>query len=921
MIIKLLLVIYTVCARLDLSDIKGIEESSVIMKKGNLLINPDGPLNLLRGYLFHKSGIVYNKRFFSSVINTDYSMKKSNKSTEGDHLYTYRRNPENDKPYQDNNMIHRFKYESTYLSELHQQMIYMFPCANNALSIEPCRNDSFTRFLRVHGEKLDSVYLLAALLLLSEGINVPIKIENTIGGSERLLLKGWSGVVVFIDLPLWLESIMPDRTRKMVYQKETEEILRYFQKLCEEPFLSDAMKCKEPEGRMEFKSGYFLDSPKFLIQSYIFEYIDTIEQYILFVAAVRVLLADLGLYPEKAEEQRELIKKTIACYFIEKEVYKNIAKNYAANIYSLKSKIDRSSILPFTSIEMIPSYTRVPENIPENSADPIQDETLQYSDHVETMLLNLFTCLTYNPETNLCSTENMPGASTALIEFFNKYSVPKESASQTKHRDWCKVVSRLNNPKIRYVRESRAMLCGGLENIIYVIYELFSENTDIRNIIENATNRPYNTAPEIIESIKELFLTVLNYIARNHQISIESSPLMYLTEEGAEGHVFDTFGSITLGFKAGDRKESIKLDILPKYSKFSLAQEFSEISEEAETELSCMQRKYSYIKNYTTAIILNYLNNTIKMVNKKSPEQNQSVLNSMLDKNELNKIFLSGRIGSLDYKTAIVEYFSINKGNRKRLSGNDQFMRVVRNLIGSVPLYNPEERKRILGCLCIFFSEYEDLFVKIEYDIEDISVADINGNLLEKLLEAAGSMVYQKNIFQENFKKLLRHPIYRKEALKIFGPYNSFRALCITLVERYEVSTLLKMMQEMKNHIKPYNAKELNNIWFLWLLYACVDVKYNPKIAGIIYTHLDPTCITVGFIECITKMLGVDFNYILHTLEKEKSSLYTEGKVEDTEKYEKIIDLLKTIIISTERGQLLSNPTTSRKRSHLGNMV
>ncbi|KAI5131794.1 hypothetical protein NEPAR08_2571, partial [Nematocida parisii] len=63
MIMKLLIMMYTVCARLELSDIKTIGDS-VVIEEDNLLIHPDGPLNPLRGYIMHKSGNMYNKRLY-----------------------------------------------------------------------------------------------------------------------------------------------------------------------------------------------------------------------------------------------------------------------------------------------------------------------------------------------------------------------------------------------------------------------------------------------------------------------------------------------------------------------------------------------------------------------------------------------------------------------------------------------------------------------------------------------------------------------------------------------------------------------------------------------------------------------------------------------------------------------------------------
>ncbi|KAI5141950.1 hypothetical protein NEPAR04_1318, partial [Nematocida parisii] len=121
MIIKLLIMMYTVCARLELSDIKAVLESSGYIDK-NTLINRNGPLNPLRTYIMHKSSYMYNKRMFSQEINTDYSLKKSDKSTENEHFYIYTRNPENDKAYKCSGIGRR--YTPNYLYYYHKTMIY-----------------------------------------------------------------------------------------------------------------------------------------------------------------------------------------------------------------------------------------------------------------------------------------------------------------------------------------------------------------------------------------------------------------------------------------------------------------------------------------------------------------------------------------------------------------------------------------------------------------------------------------------------------------------------------------------------------------------------------------------------------------------------------------------------------------------------
>ncbi|EIJ87739.1 hypothetical protein NEQG_01811 [Nematocida parisii ERTm3] len=937
MIIKLLVMMYTVCARLEMSGIQNICETPFSINK-NILINHNGPLNPLRTYIMHKSSYIYNKRMFSQEIYTDYSLKKSAKSTENEHFYIYTRNPENDKAYKFNN--NRRRYTPNYLYYYHKTMIYMFPCENNNLSIEPCRNDSFTRFLRAHCNEVDSLYLLAALLLLSEGIDVPIAIEKNIHSGERILLKFDFDEFSFIDLPLWLESIVPKEAdqqmhdansvsedidlyirqenimheveRMMVYQKEAEKIVQFFKSLCIEPFLSDLEKCREPETQSNFNLGYFLDSPGFLIQSYIFEYIDNVEQYKLFLDSVHMLLQKLLYYMETkpSEQQKNLIKEIIDYYFIDKNgLYEDMHLNHIIDMCSLKYKIDRSSILPFTSIEMVPSYTRVPENEynPESIEDFVQDETLQYNNHVETMLLNLFTCLTYNPETNLCSTEHMHGASVGLKVFFNKYSVPTESASQEKHRDWCRVVSRLSNPSIRYVRESRTELCGGLENILYVIYELFSENINIRAAIEGTINSSHNRRAERVESIKELFLNILTCLATSHKISIESSELEYLLTENL---IFGMFGSIVLGFEAKGKKESIKLDILSKYSKFSLVSDFSAFSEDAKNELMDMQRIYNYARNYIKIIFWNYLNNSIERLNKKLPAQNYSAIVGMLDQMKIsaNYIFLCGRINSLWYKMSIINY-RLMYNTINKLPESNHLLRITSNIIGSARLDNPRERKMILLIPFICNCNHKKYFPSIKYNtynllISELGVIDVR-NALSILIDISKT----KESFQKCFKNILAHAICYRKLFGIFGSYRSFEIMCVKLVKKYKLVTLTWTLQRIKSSRVDRN-NVLDAICFLWLSYACINTPYNLEVIYHLYTNIDPLKITSRCIAHMTSIRGMDFNRILMVLEKEKGSLVLETNAESIEKYERIKKHFQSCATSVVPGGSSINPIT-----------
>ncbi|KAI5167063.1 hypothetical protein NEIRO03_1778 [Nematocida sp. AWRm78] len=917
-IIKLLLMAHILYARIELFDIK-IASETHIRTRNNLLISQDGPLSLLRGYIMHRSGYMYNKRLFSSGIDIDYSMKKSAKSIESIHVYTYTRQPEKDKAHV---KVAKDGAKADYFTNFHQQLIYMFPCESGILSIESSKADSFTRFLRTNRNRLDTLYLLAALLLLSEGIDVPIVIENNEIEGTRIFLQYNSASPALISLSLWLDSIVvaeaeeqmqstnsvleeidlyirknnsvPKVERAIVYQKETEEIVQFFLSLCDKTFLSDLKMCDEPDTQEEFNNGSFLDNPKFLIQSYIFEYIDNLEQYMLFVDCVYGMLQYLLSYKKTTEQQKEQIERAMDYFFIDKNLYIS-ELNYTVDICDLKSKIDKEAIIPFTCSEMMPTYTRVPEYeyISDDLNGHIQDELLQYSDHVETMLLNLFTCLTYNPETNKCSAENMPGASTTLIEFFNKYSVLTESASQTKHRDWCKVVSRLNNPKIRYVRESRTELCGGLENILYVISELFIEDSNILTGIERVINSLYNIEEETkrINDMQWLLVNVLNSLAINCQISIDSSSLEYLP---SEGQAFDIFGSVVLSFHSKDRKECVQLDILPKHSKLSLVSEFIDFSEEIKGKLIQIRTKYNLIKSYTLRIIWNYLNNSIQSLEKITPKQSQYILNTIMKgiEHTPNQIFMYGRIDSLDYKTAIVKRFLINS-RRHEFRQDNPILRIAENIIGSVYLNRQQERKKMLSA-CVCNLAYKKQYSKrLDYDTLQLPVPELDADDIRGLLNDTLDASNSKEFFYNSFYNILSHSICYREAFNIFGVYTSFRTLCVMLVEKYGLTELSQAMQYMREHIEPYNPHILNYIWFLWLSYACRASPYNKEVVGILYRHLDPTGIPLEYIGWVENREEMHFGHILHILNTERDIFCVGKSLEKKEKHERVISLFQ----------------------------
>ncbi|KAI5167871.1 hypothetical protein NEIRO02_2220, partial [Nematocida sp. AWRm79] len=273
MIIKLLLVMYTAWARLDLNDIKSICKT-VAIKEDNLLVHPDGPLNPLRGYIMHRSGYMYNKRLYSPEINTKYSLKKTNEVLDDDHSpsYEYTRKPVNDKVYDD---IHE---KSEYLTQFHTQLIKMFPSADGSFSIVSGSQDTMYSFLIKDEVWAESMYILAGLFLLSEQINIPINVE-TKKEEKKLVLKSADGENKYID--------------QKKPSKDIVNLINFLKKYIDSGSANSNSMEKlptVPATYEQFMTGEFLNTIQFLVQSYIYEFISTKDKYIEFVEAVHTLL-------------------------------------------------------------------------------------------------------------------------------------------------------------------------------------------------------------------------------------------------------------------------------------------------------------------------------------------------------------------------------------------------------------------------------------------------------------------------------------------------------------------------------------------------------------------------------------------------------------------------------------------------------
>ncbi|KAH9385978.1 uncharacterized protein NEMAJ01_0874 [Nematocida major] len=234
-------------------------------------------------YISRHLGFMQNARMFLSSMRASFGLSL-NGSSNGLDYYKYTRTPCHDTAHlfmATPNVLAESE-DSEYASEYCTAMILMFPLGTDErLSIESTQTDSFTGFLRRCCRKDQPLYILAALLLLSEGVDVPIE-----AAGDKVVLACRKGPNAPLhDIFTIGKGLDAERVSQNVCQ-----VVGFFKK--------HKNTRSMPNTFFEFQTGGFLECPQFLISTYIYEYIGSTKDMVRFFECVLELLEGLGLLPE-----------------------------------------------------------------------------------------------------------------------------------------------------------------------------------------------------------------------------------------------------------------------------------------------------------------------------------------------------------------------------------------------------------------------------------------------------------------------------------------------------------------------------------------------------------------------------------------------------------------------------------------------
>ncbi|EHY66372.1 hypothetical protein NERG_00011 [Nematocida ausubeli] len=889
MICRLLLslvIMQSILARIDMEDIKKVNKTFV-GESQDVAINPKGPLNLLRGYIGHQSGYMHNKRFYSPEIDTDYVMSKKGLSCLGKQEYDFTRTPVNDRVYKD---LDTTTPEGNYLSTYHTQLIKMFPSMFGDLSIEIDRSNALTNFLRAEHVKKDTKYILAALLLLSEGVDVKIAVESTKEKKKLVIKSKTCKEKEFVNVVMHTAGLDPvtNEHSENIYQSEAAEIVTFYIRCRDNPLLKRVGEFAMPVTREQFESGLFLNNAAFLIQTYIYEFIDTAEDYKDFVEAAHELMVDQVAEKEspKQTKKKDKNRRIFDKLFIEKEALNENIK-YTTSFYNLVKAKSGNLIFPFYNNIQLPRYTRVPRCKLDKSGFEL-DQSLYYSDCVETVLLGLFCCLAYNLETQKYETSHMgEGVSKELKEFFEKYPKPTETTDFEMHKQWSKVVACLKNNKINY-KQSRNELLPEFSNIFLVIAEITGQKKGVLELLEYVESVCKAGKLDINQ---QCWITVkIDSILKSLSLNKHMKVLCFnMTIGETPSGKADILSDINIIYYGSEITLNVKKGIID----ISLASSLYDNSEHIREKFKEVRDMYSDVDCYIGYIVAHYIDAELDLSNNNGSTILKNIgrdINIMLqdESQNLSKIFLHRDISTTHMKSYIMECFVFGALDKK-VTPKSPLARFTANILGSTSLVYPETRVKMIPFLAIL-AGWREFYPKLgftlsDYPSEHIFAWEVSMGFYEKIISCPVRIAVKATC---NYLRASSGCQTQTHHARYF--------LTSTLLFNYIMSDgELDNLMEIQSVVSKYMSDhELTQIYFCWFVHLCTSkYKFSPesfkKVYSLIYSDHYPH----GFYVRIVIETRKEFKKCLSVLKERKALFCSKDDPESMKKYNGLVKYIK----------------------------
>ncbi|KAI5163287.1 hypothetical protein NEAUS04_1472 [Nematocida ausubeli] len=685
-----LLTLSVACGKITKDDLKAIQQIKIAQESSvTLAINPTGPLTMLFEYISHIAGFMHNKRFFSPEIKTCYTLEMHPVSTNPVSRFNskFERSPVDDKAYQTESLGSK---TPKYVIEYHKRLINMFPSATGDLSIQAGRPDALTRFLKAESVSFHAPDILAALFLLSEGVDIDIKIE-TVGGVKSLVLRKRNGQDEHFRVNMRvMEYNWNIKKEEEVFHSETAEIISFFIRNTDSSFLKVNRRFSEPKSFDQFVEGHFLDTPSFLIQSYIFEFMNNAAEVEKLIRSVYNILHEYVSEPEGKQHpiSRKLANKAQkvfnSCFMPEESCPDKM--EYLDMLQDIQKAVSIAKVFPFSDASQLPSYIIIPVYRRKEKKFCTQKK---FSNCVETCLLSLFCCLAYDISKDEYTTEHIESASDHLKRFFSTNYKPFESTDFQMHLDWCKVVSDLDCPDIDYTHE-RNEIQTGLLNILCLILKITGRSQEERNTISQiikALNAGIDPAVEIYSWLKEYMQYLFQSLFKSGTITVCCSSLYKAARAGGK---IDIFGTISISSVFNGIENKLELNLTYRHTDITVLPQKMVSSCEQLLLLESIEGKLVQKNNKPSYLLRHYVHimtEKFKLLQITTAVDRREEIMCIKHNRfrEINKLLMLGKIYEIQYKKelfACILMYALDEN----LTLEHPELKLALNILGSTPL-------------------------------------------------------------------------------------------------------------------------------------------------------------------------------------------------------------------------------------------
>ncbi|EIJ87233.1 hypothetical protein NEPAR06_0197 [Nematocida parisii] len=573
--------------RWKMSELKLVKDHIIDDKDGGqLCIKQKSVLSPMLAYLIKTSRLMYNMRFCSPGIKNNKPVQENTPFYMSLDSFYHGKDAPDFLTNQDSKFL--------YIKEYHTVLLQLFPSLDGHLSIFTHKEDSFYMLISSKLTSEQRYKLFASLLLLSEGIEVPLIFEY-VKDQVNLILKrlDTGGEHFRINMSILEDSSgkrpgNKENCKKATKYEEAMNVINFFIKNKNNTILQFKGLIRPRMGAIipefNFDTGDFLSSPKFLIHTYIYEYITTAQDAICFCHATFALLCE---YIENIEYTYDNHAKNVFCEYFILARLRNNERNYFGYLCQINKVIRKNKTLPFSEslhpqaikspkchIRSLKSLRRivldsldinVKESMPFNLNSAVY-RLPEFINSTETIILSLFCCFAYDQNRQIYTTKHMKHASSDLKSFFDKYKYMFERTSYAVHSDWNKVVADLNNKDIFYIRPNRNQIEPGLLNILRVITEIAGiykqEKKKIDALQKWAESRGKDYSQKLCERVLGYIQNLFKALSVNKNITLPSACITYCS---VKENRCDMFGFIRIGYKYNEIYKTLRIIVQMPY--------------------------------------------------------------------------------------------------------------------------------------------------------------------------------------------------------------------------------------------------------------------------------------------------------------------------------------------------------------------